>query len=104
MSCVTVQHLTNLEQNTTRWQEAMADFNKNIKERLQIKKKNVPAFLDISESDKKLSLENDPDFLEEYSKIITDDAVKDLDDLDKDTDANEYDDEYLYQGIELEKR
>ena len=50
-----------------------------------------------------MSLENDPDFLEEYSKIITDDAVKDLDDLDKDTDANEYDDEYLYQGIELEK-
>ena len=44
ISCVTVQRLTNLEQQTDVWKERMREYDSKIKNRLKIKNSSVPQF------------------------------------------------------------
>lgn len=70
ISCVTVQKLTNLEQNTREWQSKMDSFDQTVQKRLELKNPPVLYFDQINNSDNKLSLTNDKEFIEEYSKVI----------------------------------
>ena len=68
ISCVTVQRLTNLEQQTDVWKQRMVTFEEKVNERLDIQDSSVPGFPDINFTDQRLSVDSDPEFLEEYKK------------------------------------
>ena len=72
ISCVTVQRLTNLEQETQAWQSKMSEFTLSITKRLDIRNPNVPEFASVGESNKKLSVLYDEEFLTEYATMIND--------------------------------
>ena len=80
ISCTTVQRLTNLEQQTNEWKTRMDEFDAKIEQRLDVKDSNVPAFAQIDNSDHKLSLQDDPEFVEEFQKVISDESIPDADD------------------------
>ena len=81
ISCVTVQRLTNLEQQTTVWKKRMEEYDEKIAERLKIKNSSVPQFQKIDFTNQRLSLKSDPEFLEEYSKVVDSEDVKDQDEI-----------------------
>ena len=70
ISCVTVQALTTVEQNTKEWQDRMIDYDSRIKESLQLKNLPLLPYNKRSKGDTQLSLEQDKELLEEYSKVI----------------------------------
>ena len=81
ISCVTVQALTPAEQNTKEWQDRMIEYDSRIKERLKLK--NIPKlpYDNKCEGDIQLSLTQDKEFLEEYSKVITSKDIPEQDDI-----------------------
>ena len=80
ISCVTVQQLTNLEKETDIWKQRMSQFDTFINERLTVKNSALPKFDDIDLTDYRLSTEADKEFIEEYSKVISSEDMKDSDD------------------------
>ena len=81
ISCVTVQALTTVEQNTKEWQDRMIDYDSRIKERLQLKNLPMLPYDERRKGDTQLSLEQDKEFLEEYSKVIDSQDIPEQDDL-----------------------
>ena len=67
--CVTVQRLTNLEQNTVIWQNQMDNFDNAIKQRLEIKNPYTPHFQDVAFTYWRLSMNSDREFFEDYARL-----------------------------------
>ena len=79
ISCVTVQRLTNLEQQTIEWKQRMHKYNENIIKRLD-HVSNTEMKLDEVPQWNRLSLtEEDEIFMEEFKKIINDESVPEAD-------------------------
>ena len=97
ISCVTVQRLTNLEQNTREYQQKMDDYDIKIKERLTIKDSHVPQFDGITFTDWRLSLNSDPEFLEAYKNVIDSPLVPQQDDVQ----VNDNKESFNYVGMEV---
>ena len=95
ISCVTVQRLTNLEQQTQEWITKMNDFTSCITKKFEIKDPLVKEFSSILESNKKLSTQYDDEFLAEYSTMINDPNILEQDDIDV------HSDEYVNMKLSL---
>ena len=96
ISCVTVQRLTELEQDTRDWKLKMDNYDKAIHDRLDIKQPHAPIFSSITDTKKKLSMTNDDEFISEYSRIIDNESIPEADDSD---DLKQ--DEYLNMELSL---
>ena len=90
ISCVTVQHLPNLEQETPKWKKKMSNFDTEIERKLDINNPLVLKFGDAKNGNHQLSMTPDRDFIKEYSRMINNEAIKDAEELDVD-----YNNEYL---------
>ena len=76
ISCVTVQRLTRAEKTTNEWKERMKDFDEKIAKRLDIKGSDLSQMVSNVHGWNKLSiLEEDPEFMEEFNRVINDAKV-----------------------------
>ena len=83
ISCVTVQRLTNLQQQTERYQELMKEFQEKITARWSDARQITGIdLLGDSALGNVLSLDNEDDeFISEFSRVIEDHDLKDIDDI-----------------------
>ena len=78
ISCVTVQRLTREEKATEEWKSQMKKYDEKVKEKLDVK--DMELSKDLSNIDRwnKLSTEEeDLEFIEEFNRVIDDQAVPD---------------------------
>ena len=96
ISCVTVQRLTNLEQQTMEWKQNMHDYNEKIKEKVdhvsdtELKLDEVPKWNHLSLA------EEDEVFKEEFRKVINDKSI-----LDADESEPSLNDDGMYVNMEI---
>ena len=87
ISCTTVQRLTELEKQTDEWKRRIKEYDDTIEKKLDadvpISNKSLigvdhTKIIDIDDED--------PEFLEEFNRIISDESIKDVDDFKTDPD------------------
>ena len=78
ISCTTVQSLTRLENVTDKWKVRMSDFDNKIAERLDVNNSDLTKQVQSIDQWNKLSIaDEDPEFLEELNRVISDSSILD---------------------------
>ena len=81
ISVTTIQRLTFIEKTTDEWKKRMNDYDNAIELRMDAKNTLINVAPDIPEWNR-LSLEdNDKEFAEEFNKVISNNDLKDIDDM-----------------------
>ena len=80
ISSDTVQRLTELEKQTEVWKERMKSFTRDITERLNDPNFTIPYPDDAPELMRLDPDDEDPDFIEEFNRVISNEHIKDADD------------------------
>ena len=98
ISCTTVQRLTHSEMQTDEWKNRMQQFDRDIETKLETASTTHICTPD-HDSAQVLDLEDeDPEFLEEFNRVISDESIRDTDETDS---CNWQDDPYLSMEIGL---
>jgi hypothetical protein len=98
ISCVNVQRMTEEEQRKDEYKEAISEYNEGLKRRLEAK--DIDANVTDVPDWNRLSMdESDPDFNEEFNKVISDDAIPEADDTEQST--PEIFDQYINMELAL---
>ena len=99
ISCGTVQRLTRLEQQKAEWQSRMKAFEDKLSQRFDAASSDITANVQDINPTNILDLEGeDQDFIDEYSRVIDDAAIKHADDAAPPSEVGEID---PYLGMEL---
>jgi hypothetical protein len=81
ISCTTVQRVTNLEQQTDEWKQCMNLFTEVIEAKFQAPLSNLSNATRDIPAEKLLDLEKeDPEFLEDFNRVISNETIKDVQD------------------------
>lgn len=103
VSCVDVQRLTNAEQSTDEWRQRMKEYDESIEERLEAQNTNI----DLGNYDQtpqwnRLSItDDDPEFVEEFNRVINDASVPEADSLNPKDEATDQGDSSDYINMEV---
>jgi hypothetical protein len=82
ISCTTVQRLTNLEQLTEEWKQRTMRFTKVLETKFQAPSSELSNITKDLPPESVLDLEKeDPEFLEDFNRVIDDDDVKHADEI-----------------------
>ena len=73
-----VQRLTEAEQNTNEWEQQMKDYDKLLANNIDAKKTSL-SMDDVPDWNRLSINELDPDFDQEFNKVISDDDIPDAD-------------------------
>ena len=79
ISCTIVQRLTEMEQQTHPWQQKMKQYDNDIEERIENVSNIELNTNEVPQWNRLANDENDPDFIKEYGKKISDDSIRDID-------------------------
>ena len=78
ISCTTVQRLTRSEKETDEWKARMSNYDTKISERLDVKNSDLTKQAQGIDRWNKLSIaDEDPEFLEELNRVISDSSIPD---------------------------
>ena len=76
ISCVTVQKLTYLAQQTIEWKEHMEDFSRGLEDKFNAKTSTISVSDDPDVQNNIFDINNEsPEFIEEYNRVIDNSAV-----------------------------
>jgi hypothetical protein len=101
ISCTTVQRLTNLEQNTAEWQQKMTTFDADLQSKFAAQSSDISNSTQNIPRNNLLDLDGeDPEFIEKFTRVIDNEAVKHDDDDHHDPEVGTPD-PYLHMELSL---